>query len=63
MRSIEFYIIIVAIHFDINICVGRNNSNLWSSIKVREAQFKKKKQQQSFGFKATYRKYAKLMIY
>lgn len=42
MRSIEFYIIIVAIHFDINICVGRNNSNLWSSIKVREAQFKKK---------------------
>lgn len=43
MRSIEFYIIIVAIHFDINICVGRNNSNLWSSIKVREAQFKKKK--------------------
>lgn len=39
MRSIEFYIIIVAIHFDINICVGRNNSNLWSSIKVREAQF------------------------
>lgn len=41
MRSIEFYIIIVAIHFDINICVGRNNSNLWSSIKVREAQFKK----------------------
>lgn len=43
MQSIEFYIIIVAIHFDINICVGRNNSNLWSSIKVREAQFKKKK--------------------
>lgn len=61
MQSIEFYIIIVAIHFDINICVGRNNSNLWSNIKVREAKFKKTPQ--SVGFKATYRKYAKLMIY
>lgn len=41
MRNIEFYIIIMAIHFDIIICVGKNNSNLWSNIKVREAQFKK----------------------